>query len=126
MGSGASEPQGSRPAAGQGKYRDRSIYDAGFNANSRFYEASNQVLGMTPTAFRRGGRDVDIRFAVAESRLGAIWGPGPTRTSAPAIAFVVMSQTDDLCRPGANPNSPERRCAKSAPSRAVLGFTGMS
>lgn len=48
------------------------IYDAGFNANSRFYETSNEVLGMTPTAFRAGGKDTDIRFAVAASALGAI------------------------------------------------------
>lgn len=48
------------------------IYDAGFNANSRFYEASNKLLGMTPTAFRQGGKDTDIRFAVGESSLGAI------------------------------------------------------
>ena len=27
------------------------IYDAGFNANSRFYESSNAVLGMTPSTF---------------------------------------------------------------------------
>lgn len=48
------------------------IYDAGFNANSRFYETSDKVLGMTPTAFRQGGRDTDIRFAVGASALGAI------------------------------------------------------
>lgn len=48
------------------------IYDAGFNANSRFYETSNKVLGMTPTAFRQGGRDTDIRFAVGETTLGPI------------------------------------------------------
>ncbi|MFV0382958.1 bifunctional DNA-binding transcriptional regulator/O6-methylguanine-DNA methyltransferase Ada [Paracoccus sp. (in: a-proteobacteria)] len=50
----------------------RAIYDAGFNANSRFYETSDKVLGMTPTAFRAGGRDTDIRFAVGQSSLGAI------------------------------------------------------
>lgn len=48
------------------------IYGAGFNSNSRFYENSNEVLGMTPTRFRNGGKDADIRFAVAESSLGAI------------------------------------------------------
>ena len=31
------------------------IYDAGFNASSRFYETSSARLGMTPTAARRGG-----------------------------------------------------------------------
>ena len=30
------------------------IYGAGFNSNSRFYETSNQVLGMTPSAYRAG------------------------------------------------------------------------
>jgi len=48
------------------------IYGAGFNSNSRFYERSNEVLGMTPTAFRQGGRDADIRFAVGQCSLGAI------------------------------------------------------
>ena len=31
------------------------IYDAGYNSNSRFYETSNQVLGMTPSDYRAGG-----------------------------------------------------------------------
>ena len=35
------------------------IYEAGFNSNSRFYEKSNERLGMTPTAFQRGGKAVD-------------------------------------------------------------------
>jgi AraC family transcriptional regulator of adaptative response/methylated-DNA-[protein]-cysteine methyltransferase len=48
------------------------IYDAGFNSNSRFYEASDKVLGMTPTAYRAGGLNTDIRFAIGESALGAI------------------------------------------------------
>lgn len=48
------------------------LYDAGYNANSRFYEKSNDVLGMTPTAFRKGGKDTEIRFAVGECSLGAI------------------------------------------------------
>jgi AraC family transcriptional regulator of adaptative response/methylated-DNA-[protein]-cysteine methyltransferase len=48
------------------------IYGAGFNSSSRFYERSNDVLGMTPTAYRNGGTDADIRFAVAQCSLGAI------------------------------------------------------
>ncbi|MDD2867798.1 bifunctional DNA-binding transcriptional regulator/O6-methylguanine-DNA methyltransferase Ada [Neomegalonema sp.] len=48
------------------------IYGAGFNSNSRFYETSNEVLGMTPTAFRNGGDQAEIRFALGESSLGAI------------------------------------------------------
>jgi len=48
------------------------IYDAGFNSNSRFYETSNEVLGMTPTDFRGGGANAAIRFAIGECSLGAI------------------------------------------------------
>ncbi|MEO6919967.1 MAG: bifunctional DNA-binding transcriptional regulator/O6-methylguanine-DNA methyltransferase Ada [Collimonas sp.] len=48
------------------------IYDAGFNSNSRFYEASGKVLGMTPTDYRAGGANTEIRFAIGECSLGAI------------------------------------------------------
>jgi AraC family transcriptional regulator, regulatory protein of adaptative response / methylated-DNA-[protein]-cysteine methyltransferase len=48
------------------------IYSAGYNSNGRFYEESNQVLGMTPTQFRAGGEDTNIRFAIGQCSLGAI------------------------------------------------------
>ena len=48
------------------------IYSAGFNSNGRFYATSSQSLGMTPTAFRSGGKNASIRFAVGECSLGAI------------------------------------------------------
>jgi len=48
------------------------IYDAGFNSSGRFYESSNQVLGMTPSKFREGGTDTDIFFAIGECSLGSI------------------------------------------------------
>jgi AraC family transcriptional regulator of adaptative response/methylated-DNA-[protein]-cysteine methyltransferase len=48
------------------------IYGAGFNSSGRFYAASNDMLGMTPTEFRKGGTGAEIRFAVGECSLGAI------------------------------------------------------
>ncbi|MNP08226.1 Bifunctional transcriptional activator/DNA repair enzyme Ada [compost metagenome] len=48
------------------------LYDAGFNSNSRFYEAADQVLGMKPTDYRAAGQNNDIRFAVGQCSLGAI------------------------------------------------------
>ncbi|MDI3397605.1 bifunctional DNA-binding transcriptional regulator/O6-methylguanine-DNA methyltransferase Ada [Pseudomonas sp. V88_4] len=48
------------------------LYDAGFNSNSRFYEAADQVLGMKPGDFRSAGQNNDIRFAVGQCSLGAI------------------------------------------------------
>jgi len=48
------------------------IFDAGYNSNSRFYEKSDQVLGMTPSKYRAGGTNTEIRFAIGECSLGAI------------------------------------------------------
>jgi AraC family transcriptional regulator of adaptative response/methylated-DNA-[protein]-cysteine methyltransferase len=48
------------------------IYDAGYSSNGRFYETSNEVLGMTPSKYRAGGTSTEIRFAVGECSLGSI------------------------------------------------------
>ncbi|MGH6818859.1 MAG: bifunctional DNA-binding transcriptional regulator/O6-methylguanine-DNA methyltransferase Ada [Methylovirgula sp.] len=48
------------------------IYGAGFSSAGRFYEKSNEVLGMTPRAFRNGGLDAEIKFAIGACSLGAI------------------------------------------------------
>lgn len=48
------------------------IYDSGFNSNSRFYEASGQLLGMRARDYRAGGAGAIIRFAVGQCWLGAI------------------------------------------------------
>jgi AraC family transcriptional regulator of adaptative response/methylated-DNA-[protein]-cysteine methyltransferase len=48
------------------------IYGAGFNSNSRFYAASNGMLGMRARDYRAGGPNMQIRFAVGQCSLGAI------------------------------------------------------
>jgi AraC family transcriptional regulator, regulatory protein of adaptative response / methylated-DNA-[protein]-cysteine methyltransferase len=48
------------------------IYSAGYNSNGRFYEASNQILGMTPSSYRSGGARMEICFAVGGCSLGSI------------------------------------------------------
>jgi AraC family transcriptional regulator of adaptative response/methylated-DNA-[protein]-cysteine methyltransferase len=48
------------------------IYDAGFQSNGRFYATAAQALGMKPSAFRAGGVDTEIRFAVGQCSLGAV------------------------------------------------------
>jgi AraC family transcriptional regulator of adaptative response/methylated-DNA-[protein]-cysteine methyltransferase len=48
------------------------IYGAGFNSNSRFYESSDQLLGMRARDYRAGGVGAVIRFAVGQCSLGAI------------------------------------------------------
>lgn len=48
------------------------IFDAGYQSSSRFYEKSDAVLGMTPSAYRDGGANAQIRFAIGQCSLGAI------------------------------------------------------
>ena len=48
------------------------IYDAGYNSSGRFYEEANHLLGMTPTAYKAGGVETDIRFATGTCSLGTI------------------------------------------------------
>lgn len=56
---------------GDGAVTD-AIFNAGYGSNSRFYEKSNKILGMTPTCYRAGGIDTKIRFAIGECSLGSI------------------------------------------------------
>ena len=55
----------------EGKDRDAKE-PAGFNANGRFYATSSETLGMTPSQFRRGAPDAEIKFAVRECSLGVV------------------------------------------------------
>lgn len=48
------------------------LFDAGFNASSRFYERGAAELGMAPSSFRRGGLGQRIRYAVEPCALGVI------------------------------------------------------
>lgn len=48
------------------------LYDAGFNASSRFYDSADGLLGMKPRQYRNGGADAWIEFALGQCTLGAI------------------------------------------------------
>jgi AraC family transcriptional regulator of adaptative response/methylated-DNA-[protein]-cysteine methyltransferase len=48
------------------------IYNAGFNSSGRFYAASSQRLGMTPSAYRAGAAGASIRFAIGQCALGSV------------------------------------------------------
>jgi AraC family transcriptional regulator, regulatory protein of adaptative response / methylated-DNA-[protein]-cysteine methyltransferase len=61
-----------RTGLGKGGTVTQAIYGAGYNSNGRFYETSDQMLGMTPTQFQAGGANTDIRFAIARCSLGSL------------------------------------------------------
>jgi AraC family transcriptional regulator, regulatory protein of adaptative response / methylated-DNA-[protein]-cysteine methyltransferase len=75
----------------QGQSVTATIYDAGFNSSGRFYEKANDMLGMTPSKYRMGGANEDIRFAVGQSSLGPIL----VASSDKGVAAILMGEDPD-------------------------------
>lgn len=48
------------------------VYEAGYQSPSGFYSDAKERLGMTPSAWRDGGRGEMIRYVVADSPLGPL------------------------------------------------------
>lgn len=67
------------------------IFDAGFNSGGRFYATADEVLGMTPTAYRAGGARAEIRFAVGECSLGSIL----VATSQKGVCAILLGDDPD-------------------------------
>ena len=57
--------------SGEGRVTD-AIYAAGYSGPSRFYEATEGRLGMTPSAWANGGKGVTIHWSVVETSLGVM------------------------------------------------------
>lgn len=71
------------------------IYEAGFSSSSRFYEKSDDMLGMPARDYKRGGRDAQIRFAIGQCSLGAILVAQSERG---ICAIFLGDDPDDLAR----------------------------
>lgn len=67
------------------------FYEAGFNSSSRFYEKAIDMLGMTPSQYRAGGANEEIRFAVGETSLGALLVASSTR----GVASILLGDDPD-------------------------------
>jgi AraC family transcriptional regulator, regulatory protein of adaptative response / methylated-DNA-[protein]-cysteine methyltransferase len=99
------------------------IYDAGFNSNSRFYEQSDAMLGMTPTDYRAGGTNTTIHFAVGQCSLGAILVANSPKG---ICAILLGDDPDKLVRdlqdqfPQARMNGDDPKFAKTVAT--VIGF----
>ena len=48
------------------------IYASGFDSAGRFYDRAASVLGMSPNAYRKGGKNETMWYAFADSNLGRI------------------------------------------------------
>jgi AraC family transcriptional regulator of adaptative response/methylated-DNA-[protein]-cysteine methyltransferase len=48
------------------------LYEAGFGSSSRLYENSEEQMGMSPGAYRKGGKGMDIYHTVAACSMGRL------------------------------------------------------
>ncbi|SHF48750.1 bifunctional DNA-binding transcriptional regulator/O6-methylguanine-DNA methyltransferase Ada [Acidocella aminolytica] len=67
------------------------LYDAGFNSSGRFYDATDAMLGMTPTAYRTGGAGEIIHHATGQSSLGCVL----VAASARGICAILLGDEPD-------------------------------
>jgi AraC family transcriptional regulator of adaptative response/methylated-DNA-[protein]-cysteine methyltransferase len=75
------------------------VADAGFGSESRVYEKTSTLLGMTPGAARRGGEGEIIRTALADSPFGRLLVGATDK----GVCFLGFAEPDealmgDLCR----------------------------
>ncbi|HEY1348332.1 MAG TPA: bifunctional DNA-binding transcriptional regulator/O6-methylguanine-DNA methyltransferase Ada [Ktedonobacteraceae bacterium] len=50
----------------------RTLYEVGYSSSSRLYERTPEQLGMTPTAYKRGGAGMAIAYTIVDSPLGRL------------------------------------------------------
>lgn len=67
------------------------IYEAGFSSAGRFYEAAEGMLGMTPSAWRAGGRGEAIGFATGACSLGCVL----VATTAKGICAILLGDSPE-------------------------------
>ncbi len=67
------------------------VAEAGYGSESRVYEDTGKLLGMTPGALRRGGAGETIRTAIADCRFGRLL-VGATATG---VCFLGFAEPDD-------------------------------
>ena len=104
----------------QGDTVSRATYDAGYSSPSRAYDQSRARLGMTPGAYRNGGRGVAIRFTTVDTALGALLVAATER----GVCFVALDDDARALEAGAPPGVP-RRAGRSGRRRAArLGRRG--
>lgn len=81
------------------------MFDAGFNSSGRFYEKSTEMLGMTPSRYRSGGAEEEIKFAVAQTTLGAILVASSER----GVAAILLGDDPDALVRGLQDRFPKAR-----------------
>jgi AraC family transcriptional regulator of adaptative response/methylated-DNA-[protein]-cysteine methyltransferase len=75
----------------QGTPVSGAVYDAGYGSISRVYERMPTGRGMTPAAYRRGGKGLAMRYTIVDSPVGRLMVAGTER----GICSVKLGDRDE-------------------------------
>src|SRR5204863_4925455 len=87
------------------------MLDAGYGSSSRFYERAVPKLGMSPSAYRRGGAGMSISYTIVDSPLGRLLVGATPR----GVCAVAMGTSDAQL---------ERALARQYPAASIAADEG--
>jgi AraC family transcriptional regulator, regulatory protein of adaptative response / methylated-DNA-[protein]-cysteine methyltransferase len=92
------------------------IYAAGYQAPSRAYEKTRSRLGMTPSAYKKGGAGERVAYAIAESSLGRTL----VASTARGVCRVAFGATDAALRKELRAEYPRAELVVAGPEVAKV------
>ncbi len=84
--------QGAKSRLRNGDDVTTALYAAGYGSSSRFYAQVRSELGMTPSSYRKSGKDMTIAYATADTSLGRLL----VAATEQGICAVSLGTTDRL------------------------------
>ncbi|GAA0270790.1 Bifunctional transcriptional activator/DNA repair enzyme Ada [Methylorubrum aminovorans] len=94
----------------EGKSVTESVYAAGYGAPSRFYADGAERLGMSPSAYRKGGAGERIAFAVGPCALGQVLVAATGR----GICAILLGDDEEALRRDLQARFPRAQIAEGA------------
>lgn len=117
---GAQKMQAFRDALSGGASVTDALHDAGFGSTSRLYEKTDRDLGMTPSAFAKGGAGEVMHYATAETAVGWVMMAATER----GICSVQFADTRDAAEAGLAERFPNARRVRSPDSPELQSCIG--
>jgi AraC family transcriptional regulator, regulatory protein of adaptative response / methylated-DNA-[protein]-cysteine methyltransferase len=70
------------------------LYESGFGSSRALYEKAGEKLGMTPAAYKKGGKGMKISYAIVESKFGKLLVAATEK----GICKISFDETDEHLR----------------------------
>ncbi len=70
------------------------MYEAGFGSSSRLYENVVSKIGMTPAAYKKGGKNMQVEYTIADSVFGKLL----VARTAKGVCAVSFGESDEMLR----------------------------